>query len=510
MISIRTLALRHAIGYIVLISILTLVTRWLWFYPQQVQFALKHQEKELVSLQGAIRSVHENLTYLAHHHATSLEIQHWVSNPQLIDIEVGKQELDLVRYELQYYIFADIDNNILLGLYRSNGNTQIKEFSSPLKEMYQERLSKTRSSVIIENFELFNNQPVMAVTYPIFNDDEERTLIGRIVASWKLYGSSLNQIAEIIQLDVQPSTDEEIEKSQKNDLYQDGFEQVAEKHVRCLYDNTGERVNCLTIHHDKQLIPEFFTLRTLARIIAFSLIPLVFFLIMLNYFIRPLEQSTRFLRSTSSTKGITHLTNPAPISELEEMRIAFNELVDATHQQRDQLESQSMTDALTQIPNRRAFDKEIEKVQNRLLRHNGTAAIIICDIDHFKLFNDHYGHQHGDKILRKVAKSLHQFGFRSDEICARYGGEEFAIILSNLRFNELKSVLKKIIKNINKLKEPHAKSPFSRVTITCGAIYINSNLIESGKDSTQQWIESADKALYKAKQLGRNRYEISE
>lgn len=507
MTSIRTLSFIHTLGYIILISILTIVTRWLWIFPQQQQVALDHQEQDLASIQNAIRTVHDNLTYLASDYSDILEIQDFVKAPSSFDPEIGKEEFGLVRHELEYFVIADVNNNVISGLYRLAGNYNILELTDKQKESFKKRLSKTNPTDIVKNFETFRNHPVMAVTHPI-RDNSDSTLLGRLIVSWKLHGVSLQQIADIVQLQVKPSTKEEINQSEKLDLYKEGLKQISRKHIRCLYDPYNTKTNCLTIFHNEKLIPEFLTIGILARIFAFSLVPLIFFIIMLNYFIRPLEQSTRFLRNTSSKKGITHLTEKAPILELEEMRIAFNELVDVTHQQRDLLESQSLTDALTKISNRRAFDEEMKKVQNRLLRHSGSAAIIMCDIDYFKLFNDHYGHQHGDDILKTVATTLNQFGNRSDEICARYGGEEFALILSNIQLDELNNIMKKIIKRIYELEEPHAESPFSRLTLSCGAIYINSELIDSGNDSAHQWIESADKALYKAKELGRNRYQI--
>jgi diguanylate cyclase (GGDEF)-like protein len=484
------------------------VTRWLWIYPQQQQLAMEHQEKELVSIQNAIRTFHDNLTYLAEDYSILPEIQELVEDTSTADIELGKQEFDLARHELQYFAIADTSNTILFGLYRSDDNTAINEISEEQKALFTARLENINSTQVIESFELFRGNPVMAVAYPIFNDSANEKVIGRLLISWKLYGPSLQQISDIIQLDIQPSSEKEIRQSEKINLYQLGLKAISDKHVRCLYDKSNTLVNCLTIYHDKHLIPHFLNFRILARLLAFSLIPLIFFIIMLNYLIRPLEQSTKFLKSTSSSKGIKHLTEQAPILEIEELRIAFNELVDMTHEQKNLLELQSMTDALTQIPNRRAFNEEINKTQNRLNRHGGTAAIIMCDIDYFKRFNDHYGHLHGDEVLKKVANNLHQFGRRTDEICARYGGEEFTIILSNLTLEELIDILTAINNSITDLNEPHEYSPHHQLTLSCGAIFIDCPAQVINSESAAQWIDKADKALYLAKDAGRNRYEI--
>jgi diguanylate cyclase (GGDEF)-like protein len=485
------------------------VTRWLWVFPQQEKTAMERQVKELVSIQKAITSFHENLTYLAHEYANYPEIQKIMATPNKIDIELGKEEFDLARYELQYFAFADIDNDITLGLYRSDNNSNIHEFSDAQKALLTERLNNSENTAIIESFELFRGQPVMAVTYPIFSHKNNNDVLGRLVISWKLYGSSLNQISDIVQLKIKPSSIDEINQSEKIGLYKEEFKDISDKHIRCLYDNSQVLVNCLTIYHDTNLIPKFLSLTILARTLAFSIIPLIFFIIMLNYFIRPLEKATLFLKNISTNKEITSLSEKAPIAELEEMRIAFNELVEVTLLQKEQLALQSMTDALTLIPNRRAFDKSINKMRSRLQRHGGSAAVIMCDIDYFKLFNDNYGHLHGDEVLKKVATALHQFGRRTDEICARYGGEEFAIVLSEIEYSELENILSSINKTIRGLKEPHEFSQHSVLTLSCGAIFINCKKESKDLDSVLQWIESADKALYQAKEDGRDCYRIS-
>lgn len=508
MTSIRMLALSHTIGYVILMSILTIATRWIWIFPQQQQLAMEHQERELTSIQNAIKSFHESLIYLADDYSNYPEIIAAIENPNLIDINTAKQEFDLVRHELEYFAFSDKDNNVILSLYKSGDNSEIYEFEKAQNTIHANRLKESKTHQVIEYYELFNKQAVMGVTYPIYNEEADEA-IGRISISWKLYGDSLKGISDIVQIKIQPSSNSEIHLSKKTDLFKKGLDEIAEKHVRCLYNQNNILVNCFTIYHDKQLIPEFLTLGILARILAFSMVPLLFFTLMLNYLIRPLEQTTRFLRSTSLKKNIVRLAQQAPIIELEEMRIAFNELVDVTQQHKDQLALQSMTDALTDIPNRRAFDREIHKTRSRLQRHSGTAALIICDIDYFKLFNDHYGHLHGDEILTKVAGTLHQFGRRTDEICARYGGEEFAIILSNINTSELENILTSINTSINSLQEPHDQSPHKKLTISCGATYIESKGTSSNLGSVEDWIKEADQALYLAKESGRNCHKIS-
>ncbi|MGK7940020.1 MAG: CHASE2 domain-containing protein [Crocosphaera sp.] len=160
----------------------------------------------------------------------------------------------------------------------------------------------------------------------------------------------------------------------------------------------------------------------------------------------------------------------------------------------------AMFDRLTQIPNRLYFDNILE--QTWLLNHlyRGQIALILCDIDHFKQYNDTYGHPQGDRCLYQVAQRLHMAVRRTDFV-ARYGGEEFAVILPNTDQEEASNVAQRMLEEVRKLQIEHQGSLVSNyVTLSCGV----ASLCISSQASTQTLIEQADKALYRAKELGRN------
>ncbi|MDH5655563.1 MAG: diguanylate cyclase, partial [Spirochaetia bacterium] len=126
-------------------------------------------------------------------------------------------------------------------------------------------------------------------------------------------------------------------------------------------------------------------------------------------------------------------------------------------------------DPLTQIPNRRRFDKYSEIEWNRAFRHKKPLSIIMIDIDYFKLYNDTYGHQKGDECLKLVAKSLDESLPRSGEIITRYGGEEFAAILPGVILDDALFIAERFKLNIENLKIIHEASPSSNhVTLSQG------------------------------------------
>ena len=159
-------------------------------------------------------------------------------------------------------------------------------------------------------------------------------------------------------------------------------------------------------------------------------------------------------------------------------------------------------DGLTQLANRRKFDDYIHTEWRRALRDGTPLALLMCDVDHFKRYNDYYGHQAGDACLRWVASVLEAQAKRITDLAARYGGEEFAIVLPNTDLSGAIAVAERVNQAVRDLKIPHEESPISDcVTVSIGAAYTTPL---TGTLPTRL-IARADRCLYQAKALGRNR-----
>lgn len=172
----------------------------------------------------------------------------------------------------------------------------------------------------------------------------------------------------------------------------------------------------------------------------------------------------------------------------------------------DIIERQALFDALTQIPNRQNFLETILKEFKISRRDKKPLSAIMCDIDHFKMFNDTYGHSSGDKCLKKVAQGIKSSLKRPSDFCARYGGEEFIIILPDTDLNGAKIIAERIRSNIEKMRILNEKSlPDKVITLSLGiAIADDTTTLTSYEDLIKQ----ADLALYKAKEKGRNQVQI--
>jgi len=166
-----------------------------------------------------------------------------------------------------------------------------------------------------------------------------------------------------------------------------------------------------------------------------------------------------------------------------------------------QLEILSVTDGLTGLANRRYFDEALTREHSRHARSGFDLSLILLDIDHFKAFNDSYGHTKGDECLRQIAHVVARCAGRAADVAARYGGEEFVCILPETDPYGALGVAEKIRREVLALAIPHAGSPTARfVTVSLGVVTAQC----VGGESVQGIIDAADMLLYRAKSKGRN------
>jgi diguanylate cyclase (GGDEF)-like protein len=168
---------------------------------------------------------------------------------------------------------------------------------------------------------------------------------------------------------------------------------------------------------------------------------------------------------------------------------------------RDLLESLASIDPLTGIANRRRFDVTLDGEWRRCARSGSAFSIVIIDVDHFKNFNDTYGHARGDECLRAVANALRSVARRPGDVAARYGGEEFALILPETDAAAAQAVLRHLLDAIRAQAIAHSASSCAQhVTISAGAV----TLVPSENADPSAALEAADRLLYQSKDGGRN------
>jgi len=181
------------------------------------------------------------------------------------------------------------------------------------------------------------------------------------------------------------------------------------------------------------------------------------------------------------------------IYDVTEVAVNRTQLQDANRQ----LHVLSRTDGLTGLLNRKAWENELENEFKRYQRNNNPCSLIMFDIDHFKKVNDNYGHPAGDEVIRETSRILRETQ-REIDVAGRYGGEEFAVILLNCNDEGAKTFAERLRKAIEKLTVAYEDMEI-KFTISLGISELDAT-ISSPKD----WLNSADKGLYQAKENGRN------
>ena len=185
---------------------------------------------------------------------------------------------------------------------------------------------------------------------------------------------------------------------------------------------------------------------------------------------------------------------------LEERLALSKSEINNLQQSLEAIRAESLTDPLTGLGNRKYFDRSIDMAVQNALATGEPLSLLMFDIDHFKSFNDSYGHLTGDQVLRLVALSLKQT-IKGQDITARYGGEEFAVVLPNTALRQALTVADHIRRAVmsKELKKKSTGEILGRVTISVGV-----SMLKPG-DDTDAMIERADACLYAAKRNGRNR-----
>ena len=187
--------------------------------------------------------------------------------------------------------------------------------------------------------------------------------------------------------------------------------------------------------------------------------------------------------------------------KLQQMNQELQRLTHELQQANHELQRLAVTDGLTQLANRRRFDEYLIHEWLRMMRERQFLSLILCDVDFFKNYNDTYGHPAGDDCLRNVAQAIRHQAKRPGDLVARYGGEEFVVILPNTNSEGAVQVAQDIRQEVNDLNLPHSRSKISNhVTLSLGV----ASIIPNPSYSPTDLMNTADQALYTAKEQGRN------
>lgn len=214
-----------------------------------------------------------------------------------------------------------------------------------------------------------------------------------------------------------------------------------------------------------------------------------------------IEVNTNFIFNKEG-KPVKMIFSVRDISERKQSEEKIDHLIKQLETERNIAEFNAITDSLTGLPNRRYFDEALRKEFYRVKRSGAPISLIMFDVDYFKRFNDTYGHLAGDSCLRQIGITLKSAIQREYDIVARYGGEEFVVILPETNLEGALLLAEKIRTLIEALEIFHVKSDVSKfITVSLGVVTAYITSLEKPEDL----IVKADEAMYKAKNMGRNK-----
>ena len=280
---------------------------------------------------------------------------------------------------------------------------------------------------------------------------------------------------------------------------------------RIIRNAQGQPVVKLTLHHSNGQPPSIWGIGLISLVLAMLMLLITVYMLLAGFIIKPVQRLASNIKDMDKVQYFKELPKNHIISELRKISFHFNALVGKVQRQNILLSKLVYVDELTQIANRRAFELHLDTQIQLLNRHNIGLTLILADIDYFKRYNDSLGHLAGDEALKKVATVLEQHFKRAEDICARFGGEEFIMFYSDISAESLQQKLTEIIHSFKGLAIPHPSSKVADyVTVSLGVCQVltdpdasyNFEYSITGK----QIILMADKALYQAKDNGRNQF----
>jgi diguanylate cyclase (GGDEF)-like protein len=195
------------------------------------------------------------------------------------------------------------------------------------------------------------------------------------------------------------------------------------------------------------------------------------------------------------------------IAEFQSLAAAFDDMAHKLAERERELRAANVhltelasSDGLSGLANRRGFDARLEAEWQLAAKMRRPVALLMIDVDHFKLFNDRYGHLEGDHCLRGVGEVLLKICKGETDFAARYGGEEFVLLLPGAGLETAVQIAERLRRTVESLSFTNTESPWGFVTVSVGV----ASLIPQDGDSAEKLVEAADAGLYAAKRRGRN------
>ncbi len=507
----KTFAFLYSFFFMLLLSVVLLVYREYGSLPQIKQALEAFQKRELSTLNLAFEEQINFLKTINYDYAVwtdSFEFMHEFDQTYLDD---NYLQDTFVSLKIDGVILYDAEGSIVWHRGHDYTNGDAIDWPATTREL------RTGTAVLpgisrddkVQQASGFVGSRAGVITYAateIRNSDRSGDTPGFLLFVRKIRPDLIQRVATISQMRIEAS---DVAPAHLNEALPLsallGNESYRTSRIRYLQDDTGKPVLWMTIHHDITELPKLFDQRTLVSLAILTGIPFLFMLFVSTHLVKPIVDTENHIKLMVKSRKLIEIKRKFRISEVKDLVLHFNNLILRLKAYHASLEAMSVTDQLTGIPNRRAYEQFAFRAWNRMQRRKTPLAMILCDVDFFKKYNDSAGHAEGDRVLLAVAQALHNKINRADDLVARYGGEEFILVLENSSMDNLTAVCHLIHQAIENLAIPHPTSDTAdRVTISVGAALFDDFSSIPLKENHEFLVRQADRALYQAKADGRN------
>ncbi|WP_100658696.1 diguanylate cyclase domain-containing protein [Alteromonas flava] len=517
MYSIRSYILYFLLIYSALVVAVFVSYRIFIEYPSDIATIEEHQRRELESLNKGFDKSLDGLQAIVTDWAHWTDTYDYVLAPQdnqsFVDDNILSSTFD--TFELLAIVIFDRDFNPVIAQGYDPNNAMLVNadtiFETALSSLFSNGVSPGDAWQNSGWLATQHGPAAFAIQY-ITNSNEDADPAGYLMFVQAITNEQEAALESITRLQLEftstslsdPATHGVV--SLKTPALVEGF-QLQRK--RLLDDFAGTPIMLVTITHDPLSVPELLGWSEVFTLLLLILVPAILMLAIDRRLIKPLWRNTNQIKAMVEKEDLTQLAQPMPVVELEHMRLAFNKSIDLVKHQQQQLLALSMTDSLTGIANRRAFDEHASAAWRHAVRMHEPFCLITMDLDYFKTFNDSLGHPEGDKALQAVGEKLQDFARRSGEICARVGGEEFALIVQAENADVASARAQALRDSIRELAITHPASPIANIlTTSIGVLYIPQANISYRGVTLSELLSLVDKKLYVAKQNGRDQIEF--
>ena len=477
-------------------------------YPQLKEHTLKSQQSDLLALSTAFKAEEDHLRLLLVDWAKWDDSYRFVQNPTSAYIQSNLVAATFFDAKLSAVLYADLNRNLILGkqydvtldtvLDLSAGSDEFHTF----KGLTEKQLEGTSCGYT----NLDTTTSLYCVT-SIQDSNEAKPSNGYLVFYRELGASFYSKLQQVTNTRFTLASRKQT-KGMDVQMIHSRKPLVTPKseYARALLDNDQKPVSYLLVQYDPQSLPVPIDAQTWSALITLCTLPILLALLVFKLVVHPVGHMSATVLAHREDKDVENFETPHFIHEIAIFQQALNSLFEKVRLEHKQLRIASMTDGLTGIKNRRAFDIRIQNIWRLGARLQTPIALILVDIDNFKALNDTLGHSKGDQALQAVALALRGTCRRSTDRIYRYGGEEFALTLLLENQDHVASMLDTIHQSISQLRIHHPLSEVSEfITVSAGAAMVMEPGAWMADEEPQRLIELADKALYEAKDLGKNR-----